>query len=83
MSYFCITSGEDGIDIVQLTADEIKRRITPDEDGEMYYGGVPYFCTTIPKIDKGCFMADVNVMLIIKGEIVTPKAVATVTKYEL
>lgn len=83
-AYFIITSGEDGLGIEgPLTAAEVEARITPDEHGSTYYGSDASFASTIPKIDKGCFMAPEGTTVILRGTIVVPKPVQRVTKYTL
>lgn len=84
MPYFILTSGEDGTTIEQVTEDELKKRITPDKDGDTYYGSKLEFLGKVPKNDKGCWYGvSESAMLIIKGEIVQPKAVAVAVKYDL
>jgi len=80
-TYFIIKSGEDGISIDAVSKAELSKRITPDEDGQHYYGDAPMFLRSVPEIDKGYFMVDG--MLVIKGEIVIPKPVAKITEYEI
>jgi hypothetical protein len=62
-----------------LTREELLARLTPDTSGNAYYGGMTP-CDRFP--------ADLNDIagkhiVIIKGDVVVPRAVATVTKYEL
>ena len=82
--YFLIHSGEDGINIEALTQEEVLKRITPNEDGETYYGVDVEILKNIPSIDKGYFVTNKeDSILIIKGEIIVPRAVNMVTKYTL
>lgn len=85
MTYFVLTSGEDGTSIEQVSEAELLKRITPDKHGDLYYGGeTPVFLGVVPKDDKGCWMGvDCNAILVIKGEIVIPQPVKTVTKFVL
>lgn len=84
MAYFLIKSDEDGTEIVQLEAEELLKRITPDENGDTYYGSGLEFLDKVPNSDKGCWMdMSENAMLIIKGEIIKPKKIQVVSKYEL
>lgn len=80
--YFVVTCGEDGMDIRQVTEAELKKLITPNKEGyqEIGSGG---FLQTVPVIDDGYWEADEFAALIIKGEIVTPRPVKTVTKWEV
>ena len=86
MGYFLVISTEDGTKITKLTREELLERITPDEDGETYYGGEDglVFLDEIPDSDKGCWR-DVpdNAVLIIQGEIIKPRITKVATKYEL
>jgi len=81
-TYFVITSGDDGIHIVTLPKHEIEKRIT-----EQYYGSDALLLDKLPLIDNGYFSipgkGDQTPVLIIKGEIVVPKPVEKVTRYEL
>lgn len=93
MSYFIIHSGEDGISVSEpLSADEVKDRVTPDENGDTYYGTtgfheeVPdqsdgHFWSSTPTADGAEDPADK--LLIIKGSIVVPQAVEVVTKFDV
>jgi len=48
--YFVIRDTEDGIKIEQLSKEELLKRITPDENGEHYYGDEELkFLDYIPK----------------------------------
>lgn len=84
MSYFILTSGEDGTSIEQVSEAELLKRITPDKDGDTYYGGDISFLNRIPPDHKGCWggVPD-GAVLIIKGEIIQPKAKAVAMRYEL
>lgn len=83
--YFIITSSEDGISIEgPLDEDGVQKRLALDSEGQNYYN-TRGFHDRVPEQDKGCFMdrADERKMLLIKGEIVTPRPVEVVTKYKL
>jgi hypothetical protein len=83
VSYFLITSGEDGISVEQLSDSEILRRIAT-RDGTTYYGRDLTFLSDVPASDKGhWYDVPENSVLIIKGEVVVPKPVTEVLKYEL
>lgn len=83
-SYFIITSGEDGISIEgPLSNGEVTERITPDSAGYTYYGKIDGFHEAVPKQDSGCFMESGKKLLIIKGEVIVPKAESVVTRYKL
>ena len=84
MTYFVLTSGEDGTRIEEVSEAELHERITPDKHGDFYYGRKQVFLGTIPDEDKG-FWRGVSdyAVLVIKGEIVIPTPVQTVTKYAL
>jgi hypothetical protein len=84
MTYFILTSGEDGTDISLVDEAELLKRITPDKHGETYYGSDITFLSGVPRNDKGSWY-DVpeGSVLIIRGEIVVPKTKAVAVKYEL
>jgi hypothetical protein len=78
MGYFLIRSSEDGISINgPLTEAELLKRVEPEEKG----GPWPKFHAKVPHIDKGCWAQKdgEQVLLIIKGDVVTPEVVQTVT----
>lgn len=82
MPYFLILNGEDGTTVEQCTREEIEERITPDADEDGEDGLV--FLSKIPDDDKGCWMVDAeNAAILIKGEIIVPRAVQVTTKYEV
>lgn len=61
--------------------EELLRRITPDRNGDSYYGTNPRFCTELPNFDV--VADDDNPIVIVRGSIIVPKAVTVVTKLEL
>lgn len=78
--YFWCRSGEDGTDIEQLTKQQLEKRLADfvkDEEEP------PTFLTRIPESDKGCWYANENAVVVIKGEIVVPKAVQVATRFEV
>lgn len=83
-SYFIVRSTGDGTSISCLSEQELLDRITPDEDGETYYGGELTFLGDIPSSSKG-YWDDTpdNAVLIIRGEIIKPVPVDVVRKFEL
>ena len=85
MSYFLLHSDEDGVSIEELTEKELLKKITPDKDGDTYFGDGEKltFLSTIPDSDKGYWMAPECSLLVIRGEIVIPKKVETITRYKL
>lgn len=79
MTYFIITGSEDGgCRVCQVSRDELIRRLTPDENGESFYGNWK-IAKQIPKV----FDDSLNEIVIIKGELVVPKEVSVVKKYEI
>lgn len=86
--YFVVTSGEDGISVDSMSKEELEKRLR-----EKYYTGDigpdPTFLDKVPDIDKGYFFwsrsdeEPENPILIIKGNILVPKAVQRVTEYEV
>ena len=79
--YYAITSSEDGIRIKRVA--DIKKWIR-DENNDVPPECRLTFLGEIPEIDRGYFMTDdERPVLIIKGEVVVPKPVQTVTEYEV
>lgn len=84
MGYFIVRSGEDGTNIERVTEEELLKRITPDADGYTWYGEGLTFLPQVPQSDKGCWMTrEENPLLVIKGEIIVPRATEVVTKYRV
>lgn len=89
--YFIVTSGEDGTSIDgPFTKEKLLERITPDEteEGYTYYGRFLKFLDTVPSSDKGHW-DEFNIddeerpILIIRGNIVVPKAVKVAASYDV
>ena len=79
-SFFVLTSGEDGVAVREFTKSNLEQWLnTRDPSGQ------PWLCTsTLPKQDKDYhFVWPEGAMLIIVGRIILPKAVETVTRWEL
>ena len=84
MPYFILRCDEDGTTVEQMTAEELTKAITPDGNGVTDYGKNLTFLDHVPRSDKGYWMEGVdNAVVIIKGEIVVPRAIEVVTKMEL
>jgi hypothetical protein len=82
--YFVVRSGEDRTVIEKMSKDRLTKLITPDENGDTDYGKNITFLNTIPDNDDGYWIGvPNNSLLIIKGEIIIPKAVKVVIKMEL
>ncbi len=81
--YFILHSGEDGVSVEHVSEKDMLAAITPNEDGCTDYGEQVNFLTEMPSEFKGNWEADQNSILIIKGEIVIPKPIKVVTKFEL
>ena len=79
MMYFLITSGEDGTRVRPLTHSEMQKILAEVAAGDRTYT----FLDKIPPDDKGYWEADEHAAVIIKGEIVVPKATIVVKAYEL
>jgi hypothetical protein len=83
-SYFIVRSTEDGTNINLVSGQELLDRITPDQDGETYYGSELVFLDSIPATSKGHWDdTPDNAVLIIRGEIVKPMPVDVVRKFKL
>jgi hypothetical protein len=79
--YFVLRVSDDG-DVAfdgPLSSDELRKRITPDDDGETHYGRHVGFADHVP----GFLGLLDGKVLIIKGEVVVPQPVQTVTEYKL
>lgn len=75
-NYFIIAQTEDGINISEpLSKEEVLRRVE-----EKYYGNIPILNRMPLMIDSSLYD---NGLIIIKGDIVMPKPVQTVTKYDI
>ena len=80
--YYVIHSGEDGLDVDELSQEELLERIKPDEQGEVYYGGE--LLTKLPEINDGYIAGHGDrAFFIIKGKIISPKAKKVVTEFEV
>jgi hypothetical protein len=81
MMYFWCESGEDGTSIAMLNEAQIAKRLEEVAAGDW---GKVEFLSTIPRNDKGCWMGvPERAVVVIKGEIVTPKATQVVKAYTL
>lgn len=79
--YFWCESGEDGTSIRPMTADRLQSEL--DERIKDGYAK-PVFLSSVPQNDKGSWMnAPDHAVLVIKGEIIVPKAVKIVEKYQV
>ncbi len=85
MSYFIVTSGEDGTKIEgPFDQQEVLKRITPDQNGSTHYGSGLVCYKRIPDSDKGIWIGtSSNPMVIIKGDIVLPEVVTKITEFKL
>lgn len=72
--YYVINQTEDSLYIEELSYSDLKNRLNED-----YYS--PPFRLNLPEFSDGCF-TNAGV-IIIKGEIIVPKPVEVVKKYEL
>lgn len=82
--YFLIRCGDDGTVVEELSEETLLERITPDKDGEGYYGDELTFLSKIPYNDKGYWNTEAeNSAVVIKGEIIVPKPINVVKKYKL
>lgn len=78
--FFVLTGGPDGTHFNgPLNEAELLIRITPDENGETYYGSRSNFLKKIPDLEY----MDESEILIIEGKIVQPQPRAVVTEYEV
>ena len=78
--YFIISPGEDGARVEQMDKEELLKRITRSEEEDTTDYGDVDFLEKIEETDPNYWGDNI---LIIKGEIVKPKAVKVVTKLEI
>lgn len=79
--YFWCASRQDGTNISDpMTESQLKKQLADDLDDEITHT----FLTKVPDTDGACWI-DVpeDAVLIIKGEIIVPKAASVVTRYEV
>lgn len=77
--YFVIKCTADGLTFDgPITADTLEKRLCKD-----YYGSRRSFASEVPPTDGFSLQLDERDLLIIKGEIVQPRQVQTVTEYKL
>ena len=79
MKYFVIYNGDGDTTVSQLSKEELVSRITPDEDGEGYYGKVG-FLKSIEEKDTNYWGDNI---LIIKGEIVIPEPKNVIKSFDI
>ena len=77
--YFIIRGSCDGTSCSQMTREQLLKNITPDKDGETYYGWREAEVLAELPDDISSFSG----LVIIKGRIVVPTAKQTVTQYEI
>ena len=83
MSYFILTSGEDGIHVEgPLSESEVQKELNGRVEGVKpeYH---PVFLDRIPHIDKGYFSASENTTIVIRGEIIIPGVVKFATEFKV
>lgn len=78
--YFMIDQDEDGINVLSFSKKLLLERLNElSEDGIK-----PQYLNNIPKQCDGYFQdVSADSMIIIKGEIVCPKEITTVTEYDI
>lgn len=78
--YFWIDSGEDGTRVLALSKEQLDKRLKAITTGD--YKAT--FLDTVPNEDKGCWTGvPEDAALILKGEVVVPKAMSKVTEYSV
>lgn len=77
MKYYVIKNSDGDTYVEEIDKQELLNRLDPEDP---YYGTLE-FLKTIPKNGDTNYWGDK--LLIIKGEIVVPKAIEVATKYEL
>ena len=81
--YFMIRNSDGDTHIEPLTREELMKRITPDEDGNTYYGHIDNitFLDAIPEDTDTNYWGEG--IIIIKGDIVTPRPKEVVKSLEI
>lgn len=79
MNYFVISSDEDGTRVEPMDEATLKQRLN-----EKWWGDDAKFFDHVPR-SKGCFIEgdEGTLLIIIKGEVVVPKAKKVVEEYEI
>jgi hypothetical protein len=77
--YFIIYNSDGDTRVEQFSKEELTKRITPDGDGDTDYGDAG-FIEELKESDTNFWGEN---MLIIKGDIVSPKAKDVVKSYEI
>ncbi len=78
-NYFILRTSHNGARLHgPMTELDVLTKITPSKDGETFYGPDLKFLTSVPDLDS-----TERAILIIRGEIVVPKAVEVITKMTL
>lgn len=82
--YYIVYSGEDGIDVDEVSKGELLKRLAPElgEKGTSRYGEVEIL-DKMPEIQDGQFGKNGYSLFIIKGKIVSPIAKKVVEEYEV
>lgn len=73
-SYFWIRSGENGIDIHELTKEEVEKVLAEETNKDVKAEWRPTFLSGVPQCDRGHFYNTPfnNPVLLVKGRIVVP-----------
>lgn len=79
--YFWCEADEDGLTVTQMSAEDVQGRL--DEEKDYKPSSRTKFAATMPKNPRSTRDWPDHLVVLIKGEIVEPKAVKTVTEYEL
>lgn len=82
--YFIIRNSDGDTHIEPVSKEKLMKVISPDEDGNTYYGHIDNitFLDAIPENTDTNYWGSDKV-LIIKGEIVTPKPKEVIKTYEI
>lgn len=80
MTYFVITSDEDGVNVRGFDERALLKALAPDTYGDREIRGP--FLEKLPEISKGNFW-QADGVVIIKGEIIIPKEKKTITEFEV
>ena len=80
MSYFIISNSDGDTTVQQVSKDELLKRIQPDDGEDCCYYGCVGFLEAIKEADTNYWGENI---LIIKGEIVTPKPKRVIETFEI
>lgn len=83
-TYFWIHSGESGITIRPMTSEQVSHHLGLEHSIDILPEHHPVFLTDVPRSEDGHWMKVPDAaVLLIKGDIVTPKPTQMVTQWQI